>query len=137
MELKNPYVVDPEHYPYFDFANPQETDFKTENFFTLPEVCFFQPRTLYGALDLNPNKNSVVPNVTEKAFPDNIQSKQPKKELSKTELFKCKKCEKTYLSYPALYTHNKLKHQQSEEAPSSINGRIRGRPRKIIVNLLL
>lgn len=45
--------------------------------------------------------------------------------------FKCDRCEKTYLSYPALYTHYKLKHSQGEKPnlPSQ-TGRGRGRPRK-------
>lgn len=47
--------------------------------------------------------------------------------------FKCKYCEKTYLSYPALYTHMKQKHSKGPDGelrnpPTS--GRGRGRPRK-------
>ncbi len=48
-------------------------------------------------------------------------------------LYKCSKCDKTYLSYPALYTHTKLKHLQPGETPSITNGRMRGRPRKNLV----
>lgn len=46
--------------------------------------------------------------------------------------YKCPLCDKTYLSYPALYTHNKLKHSNENGGkPLSIsNGRGRGRPRK-------
>lgn len=45
----------------------------------------------------------------------------------------CKYCDKTYLSYPALYTHMKQKHSKGPDGtvvnpPSS--GRGRGRPRK-------
>jgi hypothetical protein len=42
--------------------------------------------------------------------------------------FKCEQCERTYLSYPALYTHKKTKHTpvQQNSAPS----RGRGRPKK-------
>ena len=39
--------------------------------------------------------------------------------------FKCSQCEKTYLSYPALYTHTKIKHAGKEEITKS-----RGRPKK-------
>ena len=47
--------------------------------------------------------------------------------------FKCKYCDKTYLSYPALYTHMKQKHSKGPDGelrnpPTS--GRGRGRPRK-------
>jgi hypothetical protein len=48
--------------------------------------------------------------------------------------FKCKHCDKTYLSYPALYTHSKQKHAKgpdgAPQAPPS-SGRGRGRPRKV------
>ena len=33
--------------------------------------------------------------------------------------FKCKYCEKTYLSYPALYTHMKQKHDPSSRKEES------------------
>ena len=47
--------------------------------------------------------------------------------------FKCNYCVKTYLSYPALYTHIKQKHSKGPDgetrAPPT-SGRGRGRPRK-------
>ena len=47
--------------------------------------------------------------------------------------FKCNYCTKTYLSYPALYTHIKQKHSKGPDgearAPPT-SGRGRGRPRK-------
>lgn len=50
--------------------------------------------------------------------------------------FKCKFCDKTYLSYPALYTHIKQKHSKGPDGeirnpPTS--GRGRGRPRKNVI----
>lgn len=57
------------------------------------------------------------------------RSKKDKEDRS----FKCDKCEKTYLSYPALYTHTKLKHSQGEDGKPVLpvfSGRGRGRPRK-------
>lgn len=47
--------------------------------------------------------------------------------------FKCNLCAKTYLSYPALYTHMKQKHSRAEDGttkPMPSSGRGRGRPRK-------
>lgn len=47
--------------------------------------------------------------------------------------FKCDKCDKTYLSYPALYTHTKLKHSDGNDGKPVLpvfSGRGRGRPRK-------
>lgn len=51
--------------------------------------------------------------------------------------FKCDKCDKTYLSYPALYTHTKIKHSEGIEGKPVLpvfSGRGRGRPRKNIAN---
>lgn len=51
--------------------------------------------------------------------------------------FKCGYCPKTYLSYPALYTHIKQKHSKGPDgemrAPPT-SGRGRGRPRKNVSN---
>jgi hypothetical protein len=47
--------------------------------------------------------------------------------------YKCNKCCRSYLSYPALYTHTKLKHMYTGENASITNGRMRGRPRKLPV----
>lgn len=48
--------------------------------------------------------------------------------------YKCPHCIRTYLSYPALYTHIKTKHSLPGEAPSLTNGRGRGRPKKNVVH---
>ena len=53
--------------------------------------------------------------------------------------FKCKYCDKTYLSYPALYTHMKQKHAKGpdgEMRTPPTSGRGRGRPRKNVRFLL-
>ena len=42
--------------------------------------------------------------------------------------FKCNHCNRTYLSYPALYTHNKTKHNYLQQP--SVPNRGRGRPKK-------
>lgn len=46
---------------------------------------------------------------------------------------KCTFCEKTYLSYPALYTHMKTKHAKGPDGKPLVSmnaGRGRGRPKK-------
>lgn len=45
--------------------------------------------------------------------------------------FKCRHCNKTYLSYPALYTHMKTKHASPHDALPPGSGRSRGRPKKV------
>jgi len=44
-------------------------------------------------------------------------------------VYRCHKCERTYLSYPALYTHNKIKHPPTQAVPVS-KPTNRGRPKK-------
>lgn len=47
--------------------------------------------------------------------------------------YKCIYCDKTYLSYPALYTHMKNKHAKGPDGQPLVNfnsGRGRGRPKK-------
>jgi len=61
------------------------------------------------------------------------QSKIKGKRRSKNETegrnYKCTQCERTYLSYPALYTHIKTKHSSQGDTPLT-SGRGRGRPKK-------
>eukprot|EP00826_Nyctotherus_ovalis_P045439 TRINITY_DN5033_c0_g3_i4.p1 TRINITY_DN5033_c0_g3~~TRINITY_DN5033_c0_g3_i4.p1 ORF type:complete len:262 (+),score=40.10 TRINITY_DN5033_c0_g3_i4:554-1339(+) len=57
--------------------------------------------------------------------------KREKKRRSKYDLtgrnFKCRQCNKSYLSYPALYTHSKTKHPAGLSSAKNL----RGRPRKV------
>lgn len=70
-------------------------------------------------------------NQLEGSDPNNKQPRRRSKKVTEGRKFKCDRCSKTYLSYPALYTHYKLKHSQGEKPnlPSQ-TGRGRGRPRK-------
>ena len=85
--------------------------------------------------DHQPQLNTQINN-----FPENSQIEKPKenndeksqkhvKRRSKTDIegrtFECKLCSKSYLSYPALYTHYKQKHNTNNSS-----GRGRGRPKK-------
>ncbi len=65
---------------------------------------------------LKNNNNIIEQNETE----DN------KKKTDNHRTFKCQECDKCYLSYPALYTHRKQKHNINH-----MNGGKRGRPKKI------
>lgn len=57
------------------------------------------------------------------------KGKRRSKNETKGRDYKCTECEKTYLSYPALYTHIKTKHKNCGDIPiTSVRGR--GRPRK-------
>lgn len=52
-------------------------------------------------------------------------SKRRTKNDEQERKFECKLCQKSYLSYPALYTHCKIKHQTN-----NTSGNKRGRPKK-------
>ena len=58
-----------------------------------------------------------------------IKGKRRSKNETEGRNYKCSQCERTYLSYPALYTHIKTKHSVQGEAPMT-SGRGRGRPKK-------
>jgi hypothetical protein len=82
----------------------------------------------------NSNNNDNSDDGSENDNPDNTK---PGKRRSKNDNagrdFKCKYCDKTYLSYPALYTHMKQKHStgpDGEQRNPPTSGRGRGRPRK-------
>ena len=68
--------------------------------------------------------------------PDGKMKKKRAKRRSKNDLqgrdFKCSFCSKTYLSYPALYTHMKTKHSTGPDGQQLLlnSGRGRGRPKK-------
>ena len=65
---------------------------------------------------------------------ENKKNQKASKRRSKSEVegrtFECKLCKKSYLSYPALYTHCKQKHNKNNSS-----GRGRGRPKKEGVEL--
>lgn len=83
-------------------------------------------------------KEEEVPNEegTKKKRPKVEKKSKEKRRASDERVYKCNRCNKSYLSYPALYTHTKLKHVYTKDNSSITNGRMRGRPKKPIVYLL-
>ena len=95
-------------------------------------------------LDDTPNNNSNSENIMqmplEEKSPgqelsdDNEDNTKKLKRRSKREVvgrnYICKLCSKSYLSYPALYTHYKQKHNTNNSS-----GRGRGRPKKSILDI--
>ena len=62
-----------------------------------------------------------------------LNSKRRSKKDQQGRSFKCDKCDKTYLSYPALYTHTKIKHSEGGDGKPNLgisSGKGRGRPKK-------
>jgi len=65
--------------------------------------------------------------------PEKPKQKRRSKNDNEGRDHKCSFCEKTYLSYPALYTHMKTKHAKGPDGQPLIainSGRGRGRPKK-------
>ena len=73
---------------------------------------------------------------SENDYEDENGERRRSKRRSKNDLdgrdYKCSFCTKTYLSYPALYTHMKTKHSSGSDSQQLLlnSGRGRGRPKK-------
>ena len=82
------------------------------------------PLTIYG----NNNSNNLINNINilNSDSENIIKPKRKSKNSLKGRTFICKICYKSYLSYPALYTHCKKIHNKSND----ISDRKRGRPKK-------
>ena len=101
----------------------------------LPPSMMYQgnsPMMMAGMLPAQQPISSLDADGEEKKDQSNSKDKSRRK-IADGRVYKCSKCDKSYLSYPALYTHTKLKHIQTGETPSITNGRMRGRPRKALV----
>ena len=68
-------------------------------------------------------------NDSKKFGKDNAHIRRRSKNDTEGRTFQCKLCQKSYLSYPALYTHCKQKHNTNNSS-----GRGRGRPKKDIID---
>ena len=101
------------------------------NFISAP-VPQLQPNNIPNFINEQKSHMSILPeNSHNEKSNETDEVKNPKhvKRRSKTEVegrtFECKLCSKSYLSYPALYTHYKQKHNTNNSS-----GRGRGRPKK-------
>ena len=107
-------------YPYMDIPAPVPSDpnFPSESAIALPVSA---PMTLPPP----------VPSTSESGEMKRTIKKSAK---SAKGVFKCDKCERTYLSYPALYTHIKLKHPALRQVQAAVKPVTnRGRPRKPVL----
>ena len=82
--------------------------------------------------NMNPIQNIIQNNETQSNNPKKIRKRTTKKE-SDVRNYKCIYCDKSYLSYPALYTHCKQKHNDT----NNHSGKGRGRPKKEILQNML
>lgn len=138
VHVQPPYYIPyPSYSPYASFPYfPQPIG---------PYICYQRPplptvavRPLSPAVQRLPSAAAVPVNVPAETVPKQQVSSAPnvvpadegkishKKENG---VYRCHKCERTYLSYPALYTHNKLKHPTPQLSPH-VKTTNRGRPKK-------
>jgi hypothetical protein len=98
------------------------------NQFNSHEIIYQNENPSIGTSQDNPPAEQVGEN--QNSRPEETEEKKNhQKRRSKSEVegrtFECKLCQKSYLSYPALYTHYKLKHNTNNSS-----GKGRGRPKK-------
>ena len=96
------------------------------------ESFFKQQKENIGQTSIQENQNNnnektsnnSVNNSNKKVGNKKVLKKRKSKNESEGRRFECKECQKCYLSYPALYTHRKIKHK------TNISLGKRGRPKK-------
>ena len=91
--------------PFFNQIPPPNETEQSKNMESLNDV----------SAQINPENNNE----------EHKKRKRATKKESDVRNFKCPQCDKSYLSYPALYTHCKQKHNTNNHS-----GRNRGRPKK-------
>ena len=107
---------------------PQITQMNTLNNFILPNPPINQ---LFSSGVAEPPQNNGSMHYASNQLnqENNNEEHKKRKRATKKESdirnFKCNQCDKSYLSYPALYTHCKQKHNTNNHS-----GRNRGRPKK-------
>ena len=107
---------------------PQITQMNTLNNFILPPPPINQ---LFSSGVAEPPQNNGSMHYASNQLnqENNNEEHKKRKRATKKESdirnFKCNQCDKSYLSYPALYTHCKQKHNTNNHS-----GRNRGRPKK-------
>ena len=103
---------------FLELPNYQNSDL---NLFNIPSYIIQSPEKK----DKQQNENNENPNNKDEESERKTNHKRRKKNEVQCRNYECKLCKKTYLSYPALYTHCKLKHNTN-----NTSGRGRGRPKK-------
>jgi len=111
----------PQSVDYFTYLNPLNPSIPS----LVPTAPQKPPTTISNGSSLQsstplPSPINSMPNI--KPVPDKISNKKT------NGVYKCQKCERIYLSYPALYTHNKLKHADYQVNTTRTSNR--GRPKK-------
>lgn len=99
----------------------------------LPSLQYTAPNQIFDSMMMqNLNNPILYAQQQEGNNEQEIKGKRRSKHEQEGRNYKCQHCDKTYLSYPALYIHNKNKHKNVSD-PISGSGRGRGRPKKVLI----
>jgi len=83
----------------------------------------------------NSGFKEATPAVAEESAPQPVKQKHKRRSKNEKEgrIHVCHECGKGYLSYPALYTHMKTKHEgmKPNKADKVVSSKSRGRPKKV------
>ena len=112
------------------YENYFKGDIDSEKSFNIKKNYLTTENNEYDFKNLNTKKDNIV-NILDIDYEKLENLKRKEKNKKKERTFICKICYKSYLSYPALYTHCKQKHNTND-----ISDRARGRPRKNLSNPL-
>ena len=111
--------------------NPSSSDIPPLNNPNLPPPPFLNQMMYIPNPEPPKNMDSLNDPLSQMNQENNNEEHKKRKRATKKESdirnFKCSQCDKSYLSYPALYTHCKQKHNTNNHS-----GRNRGRPKKEI-----
>ena len=121
------------------FQNPSVPEFPDLNNDLMNQVPlgYLPPAGLESQIPLEENKlistSAQKPEKESKTRKKSSTNGKPQHKKEEPRLYKCSRCGRTYLSYPALYTHTKMKHMSKGENTTITSGKMRGRPKKIPV----
>lgn len=143
MEPNDPKNIQQVYMP--QYAYPQEYQAMYPNEFTdmpppnVPNMHFVPgpPQPMNQFFAQSQQELSYQQNIPQDlAQNDKMKGKRRSKNEPEGRNYRCKQCDKTYLSYPALYTHIKTKHV-APGTGSLHTGRGRGRPKKSVIHLII
>ena len=129
----------PAVYPNYVLGNQFNQPINNPDYSSLPQLPSFQFPAHNQIFDpmmmVNMNNSNVYTQHQEGKIDHDTKGKRRSKHEQEGRNYKCQHCDKTYLSYHALYIHNKNKHKNASEQISG-SSRGRGRPKKVFITQL-
>ena len=108
--------------------DPSRSQFCAPEF--IPQMAMPPPQVQSPVAEQSPQMAPAQPSTPSQG--SHHRGKRRSKNDNIGRIYKCTHCDRTYLSYPALYTHNKTKHAALHQPVFPTRGR--GRPRKNVTH---